>query len=1114
MHCMDAERLLSWMLHDLEHGSALGIVRPLFFVPKQDDPFRLHRYGMELESPVGVAAGPHTQLAQNIIAAWLTGARYIELKTVQVLDELNVTKPCIDMRDESYNCEWSQELKLEQSYGEYLKAWVLLHILHDALGFSGKPGFLFNMSAGYDLKGIQSPTVQRFFDRMTDCQADVAALKAQLAAVYPRAATLDIPGCMSSSLTISCMHGCPPDEVERIALYFIEERRFHTTLKLNPTLLGHEGVRGILNHKLGYPTEVPDIAFGHDLVYSDAVAILKNCRAAADKAGVFFSIKLTNTLETNNTHQNLPRHESMVYMSGRALHPIAVHLAARLQKDFGGSLDISFSAGVDTFNLPEVLACGLAPVTVCSDLLKPGGYGRLSQYMPMLASRMRACGVDSIGGLILASAKPCEKPLAHSGVCGASGLAAAMVKNLDEYAATTVAPGNRYAIKPCPPSIKTRRPLSRFDCAAAPCVQHCPTEQHIPAYLERVAHGDNQGAWHVIMDTNPFPNVQGQVCNHKCQTRCTRINYDTPVLIREIKRHAAEACAHLRLAPGEANGRKVAVIGAGPSGLTCAHYLALAGCKVTLYEAKDRLGGMAADAIPAFRLSPAALKRDVDNILALGVDLHSNVKVNDALFADIERDHDAVYVGVGAQKSLPLGIPGEDAAGVFDQLRYLSAVRQGQKPDTGHKVLVVGGGNSAMDVARTALRLGADVTLVYRRTCAEMPCDREELEQALEEGVKVAELARPERVVVENGKVAGLEICPMKLECPPCNAGGDMRPRPVPCGEAHRVLPADSIIVSIGQRGEGDISVAPAKLDTLLAETPARWRRNILVGGDAARGAATLIEAIGDGRHAAEAILQRLGVPVPDNAPPHSHGDQRPADAEALRALKVKQARRNYGPGTPLLPAAQRINFNLYVDTLDQPSAKAEAGRCLQCDIYCGICVTVCPNRANVALDTRPLSYAVQEALREGDTVRVVTLAEAQITQPAQIINLGDACNECGNCAAFCPTAGAPYKDKPRLHLTRASFDVARDGYHFPEAGQMQGKQDGLTQTLHCIPGGFVYEDQHMRVELKDAALHGLRAQGVTLKEGTDRAALAPAMEMALMYLLVSDSSSYLRTLS
>ncbi len=228
MHGMDADRLLSWILEDLGQGSALGIVRDLFFTPKKNDPFRMKRYGIELETPLGAAAGPHTQMAQNIIAAWLCGARYMELKTVQVLDKIAVTKPCIDMRDEGYNCEWSQELSLDGSYEEYLKAWVLIHVLHAHFGFAGSPGMIFNMSAGYSMEGILSPTVQRFLDRMQNCGDDVRAMQRKLAKVWPGAADIDIPASMSDSLTISCMHGCPPDEVERIALYFLQGRRLNS----------------------------------------------------------------------------------------------------------------------------------------------------------------------------------------------------------------------------------------------------------------------------------------------------------------------------------------------------------------------------------------------------------------------------------------------------------------------------------------------------------------------------------------------------------------------------------------------------------------------------------------------------------------------------------------------------------------------------------------------------------------------------------------------------------------------------------------------------------------------------------------------------------------------
>ena len=258
----DIETLLQWILKEEKQGQIFGIRKELFFTPTETDPFRMRRYGQLLETPLGVAAGPHTQLSLNLISAWLTGARYLELKTIQVLDELEVTKPCIDMTDEGYNCEWSQELKLDQSFDEYLNAWIILHILRDKFGWgsSKEPGFIFNMSVGYNLEGILSPTVQRFLDRMQDCTEEKNDKIDRLAEFYPRVRELDIPNRISDNVTISTMHGCPPEEVEKIGRYFVTERNLNTTIKLNPTLLGPERLRGILNDKLGFETVVPDLA--------------------------------------------------------------------------------------------------------------------------------------------------------------------------------------------------------------------------------------------------------------------------------------------------------------------------------------------------------------------------------------------------------------------------------------------------------------------------------------------------------------------------------------------------------------------------------------------------------------------------------------------------------------------------------------------------------------------------------------------------------------------------------------------------------------------------------------------------------------------------------------
>lgn len=1083
---LDAATLLRWMQHDLPNKQLFGIGRELFFMPKPDDPFRMERYGKVLETPLGVAAGPHTQLAQNILSAWLCGARYIELKTVQVLDELNVAKPCIDMADEGYNCEWSQELKLDQSFEEYLKAFVLLYVLRDMLNLPveadpGKgPGFIFNMSAGYNLEGIKSPAVQRFLDRMENAEEDVKRIKAELAQLYPAIEKMPIPARLSDNLTVSTMHGCPPDEVESIGRYFITERRYHTTIKLNPTLLGPERLRDILNTQLGYDVCVPDEAFGHDLKYNDGVAIIRNLAAAAETAGVAFGLKLTNTLETTNEKQSLPRSEGMVYMSGRSLHPISINLAERLQQEFDGKLDIAFSAGVDTFNVADTLACGLRPITMSSDILKPGGYGRLHQYLDTLRAEMRKAGAHTIA----------EWEKSRSPIAGNPGFA-----NLVSYAAAVLGKHSRYHKERFPyVSVKTERPLPRFDCAAAPCMSGCPAEQDIPRYLDAVARGDFELAWRVITATNPFPNVQGMACNHQCQSRCTRINYDKPLMIREVKRFVAEKMAEAASGvPAAQTGKRAAVIGAGPTGLSCARFLAAQGVEVHLYEEKPVLGGMAGDAIPAFRLTGDSLRRDIDTILELGVRLHKDTPVDAALFDTLAEENDAVYIAVGAQESLPLGIPGEDAAGVLDQLSFLSAVRRCEPTGIGSHAVVIGAGNSAMDCARAARRLvGEDgsVTIAYRRTRKEMPADIEEIEAALDEGVRIVELCAPEEVLADGGRVSGLRCRRMRLVPDP--DGG--RPRPVPTDEAF-TLDADTLIVSIGQRVKAGFlpDAMTLKADPHTSQTSLP---NVFAGGDAVRGAATLINAVADGRHAAETILARLGLSA--QAATATPSDERRPNLDGLR---IRQATRVMGPALPERSPEDRLDFDPAIRTLTEEEAMDESRRCLQCDLVCNVCTTVCPNRANVALLSLPMPHPVQVAVRDGDGVRVETLSNRRLEQSYQIVNIADACNECGNCATFCPSAGAPYRDKPRIHLSRESFDNAPDGYRLASPSRLEGKRGGKAFSLAAEKDGFVFESDALIAHLDGGTLCATK---VTLNGGVNEAALSGAVEAATLFRLLA----------
>ncbi len=1083
---LDAATLLRWMQHDLPNKQLFGIDRELFFMPKPDDPFRMERYGKVLETPLGVAAGPHTQLAQNILSAWLCGARYIELKTVQVLDELNVAKPCIDMADEGYNCEWSQELKLDQSFEEYLKAFVLLYVLRDMLNLPveaepGKgPGFIFNMSAGYNLEGIKSPALQRFLDRMENAEEDVKRIKAGLAPLYPAIEKMPIPARLSDNLTVSTMHGCPPDEVESIGRYFITERKYNTAIKLNPTLLGPERLRDILNTQLGYDVCVPDEAFGHDLKYNDGVAIIRNLAAAAETAGVAFGLKLTNTLETANEKQNLPRSEGMVYMSGRSLHPISINLAERLQQEFDGKLDIAFSAGVDTFNVADTLACGLRPITMSSDILKPGGYGRLHQYLDTLRAEMRKAGAHTIA----------EWEKSRSPIAGNPGFA-----NLVSYAAAVLGKRSRYHKERFPyVSVKTERPLPRFDCAAAPCMSGCPAEQDIPRYLDAVARGDFELAWRVITATNPFPNVQGMACNHQCQSRCTRINYDKPLMIREVKRFVAEKMAEAASSvPAAQTGKRAAVIGAGPAGLSCARFLAAQGVEVHLYEEKPVLGGMAGDAIPAFRLTGDSLRRDIDAILKLGVRLHKDTPVDAALFDTLAEENDAVYIAVGAQESLPLGIPGEDAAGVLDQLSFLSAVRRCEPTGIGSHAVVIGAGNSAMDCARAARRLvgeNGSVTIAYRRTRKEMPADIEEIEAALDEGVRIVELCAPEEVLADGGRVSGLRCRRMRLVPDP--DGG--RPRPVPTDETF-TLGADTLIVSIGQRVKAGFlpDAMTLKADPHTSQTSLP---NVFAGGDAVRGAATLINAVADGRHAAETILARLGLSA--QAATATPSDERRPDLDGLR---IRQATRVMGPALPERSPEDRLDFDPAIRTLTEEEAMDESRRCLQCDLVCNVCTTVCPNRANIALLSLPMPHPVQVAVRDGDGVRVETLSNRRLEQSYQIVNIADACNECGNCATFCPSAGAPYRDKPRIHLSRESFDNAPDGYRLASPARLEGKRGGKAFSLAAEKDAFVFESDALIAHLDGGTLCATK---VTLNGDVNEAALSGAVEAATLFRLLA----------
>jgi putative selenate reductase len=406
-HPLPLELITAWISDELEaKESVFGIPRDLFFTPKSCDPFRSMVYGQTIETPLGVAAGPHSQLTQNIIVAWLCGARFIELKTVQTLDQIEVSKPCIDMQDEGYNVEWSQELRVEESFAEYLNAWVLIHALHRRLDFPGEaPGLIFNLSVGYDLAGIRQPNMQWFLDKIEDPGDDLSRAIETVADRFPEAIEAPIPSRMSDNVTLSTMHGCPPDEIGAISSYLLGERSLHTSVKLNPTLLGPDRLRPILNDQLGFTDLfVPDKVFEDDLDYAEALTLLRELSDTATTHGLTFGVKLTNTLAvTNHRHVFEPSEETM-YLSGRPLHALTVQLAHRLAEDIDQPPMMSFSGGADADNVAALIRSGMKTVTVCSDLLRPGGYLRFGQYLEKLEIAMDAVDAENIESFIRSGA--------------------------------------------------------------------------------------------------------------------------------------------------------------------------------------------------------------------------------------------------------------------------------------------------------------------------------------------------------------------------------------------------------------------------------------------------------------------------------------------------------------------------------------------------------------------------------------------------------------------------------------------------------------------------------------------------------------------------------------
>ncbi|WP_258360721.1 putative selenate reductase subunit YgfK [Moorella sulfitireducens (nom. illeg.)] len=959
--------LLTWIIEErYKHNSVFGIPQAKFFQKKTNTSLQL--FGEYLDTPIGPAAGPHTQLAQNIVASYLCGGRFFELKTVQVLDRLDIPKPCIDAGDECYNVEWSTELTVEEAFAEYVKAWFLLHVIQKELWDAEQRGFIFNMSVGYDLQGIKSPKVDKFIEGLKDASRTsiFQECKAVLKEEIKKFTRVDegfidsISPNICQSVTLSTMHGCPPGEIETICRHLLAQKKLHTFVKLNPTLLGYEFVKEALAG-MGYGyIQLKEESFSHDLQYDDGLALLKRLQGFAREHGRGFGVKLSNTLAVKNNRGALPGEE--MYLSGRALYPLTINLAARLAAEFAGQLKISYAGGGDVFNVPQIFATGIWPLTVATTLLKPGGYLRLKQLAGTLETQVQ----DGE-----ASAVDVEK---------LAGLAAASLKHPD-YLKEKRGTGSR----------KVGKKLPLTNCFIAPCTAGCPVGQDVPEYIRLVGEKRYLDAYELIITKNPLPFITGSLCPQFCAEKCTRLDYDEPVCIREVKKLAAARGGAHRLQNRGARERKdlarVAVIGAGPSGLAAGYFLARAGLDVTVFDRREKPGGTVQYIIPPFRISGEAINGDLELIKGAGVTFKLGADPGFSVAGLQRQGYKYIYLAIGAGKAKALSLKaGEEK--VVNAVDFLEQFKDGRvSVQLGKRVAVIGGGDVAMDAARAALRVAGveKVYIIYRRTREYMPARREELKAALAEGITLKELLAP------HSWSGGVLQC-QKMRPGEPDASG--RPGVVPLAGEFENIPVDAVISAIGQEVDyhflqkngieinapGQIAIDPATNETNI--------KNVFLGGDALRGPATIVEAIADGGRVARAILAREGIGLP-TCNPGNYFEER----ERLRQINLKK-------GILRAPGSH---------------PEKENERCLECGFACNICTEVCPNRANIAVEA----------------------AGSSLRQVNQVIHVDGMCNECGNCATFCPYDGAPYKDKLTLFWREDDFDNSRnDGFLLLSGGE------------------------------------------------------------------------------
>jgi NADPH-dependent glutamate synthase beta subunit-like oxidoreductase len=558
------------------------------------------------------------------------------------------------------------------------------------------------------------------------------------------------------------------------------------------------------------------------------------------------------------------------------------------------------------------------------------------------AAEMFMCGADLIG--------ICAETL-MSGYGFIEGLISDLKDYMDEHGYKTTEEMRDLIV----PHVRTAPDLTLYDGyakikqpnLAAPCKAACPHNVPVQAYVQKIAKGDFRGAYDLIMGKNPLQSVCGWVCNHKCESECTRGEIGKPIHIRELKRFVTEYGKNAGWKPNmiarEKNNQKAAVIGSGPAGLSCAYNLALAGYTVTVFEKESYIGGMLRYGLPRFRMNHAVLDEEIELLKSIGIQFVTGKAFGSDITVDSLKaeEYKAIFLGIGAQNGRKLNVPGEDAKGVVSAVSFLKDIYDGKIASSGKKVVVVGGGFTAVDAARSARRLGAEnVIIAYRRTRDEMPATQEEIAEAEAEGIKVMYLVAPKAIEVKDGHVSGITLVNQVLG----EKDKSDRRRPEEVQEAEFTLHCDMVISAIGQKPEAE-AVKGLNTDKggMVISSFTTGETNIdgvFAGGDVVN-VESVISAIAAGKRAACSIDKYVSK------------DKAVLEYEQEYPVVSKEAvlkRTGYfkdGEGVQLytMDGKERVsNFSTYVRTMTEEEAVAEAKRCLNCGCGegCGLCATIC----------------------------------------------------------------------------------------------------------------------------------------------------------------------------